>query len=316
VSDALQAPVAVGACQRLTAEVRRLTQDNPGPFTGLGTNTYLIGRPGEAQLVLDPGEERDDGHLERLVAAIGDDPVAAVLVSHAHPDHWPLAPRLAARCAAPVVAHRAREGLTPDRLVGEGDRIAAGELRLRVLHTPGHASDHLCFLLEERRALFSADHVMGWSTTVIAPPDGDLRAYLATLDRLLGMDVDVFFPGHGDALLEPRRRVAELREHRHRRTAQLVEALRAGPGTPAELVERIYTDVDPRLHPAARMSLLAHLEALAAEGLAAPAVDTAAGDTPEDEAARHETAHRAPAGQEPPAGDPARARWTWTGDSR
>ncbi|HVS14714.1 MAG TPA: MBL fold metallo-hydrolase [Thermoanaerobaculia bacterium] len=290
MSEALAAPVAVGACQRLTAEVRRLTQDNPGPFTGPGTNSYLIGRPGAPQIVLDPGEDREDGHLERLLGAIADDPVAAVLVSHAHPDHWPLAPRLAARCDAPVLAHQVRGGLAPDRRVDEGDELTAGDLRLRVLHTPGHASDHLCFLLEERRALFSADHVMGWSTTVIAPPDGDLRAYLATLDRLLELDVDLYFPGHGDVLPEPHRRVAELRAHRQRRTAQLVDALRAGAGTPAELVARVYTDVDPRLHPAARMSLLAHLEALAADGLAAATGE--AGD------------------------DPARVRWTWTGDPR
>ena len=260
-------PVRVGAVQPLTPEIRRLTQDNPGPFTGPGTNSYLIGRPGEPRVVLDPGEERDDGHLERLLEAIGRDPLAAVLISHAHPDHGPLAPRLAARAKAPILAFDARAGLAPDRRIGEGTRIRAGGVELVALHTPGHASDHLCFLEEEARILFCADHVMGWSTTVIAPPDGDLRAYLATLDRLLDLDVDLYLPGHGPALAEPQRRVVELRDHRHARTAQLVAALRAAPGTPAELVERIYTDVDPKLYGAARMSLLAHLAALAGDGL-------------------------------------------------
>jgi glyoxylase-like metal-dependent hydrolase (beta-lactamase superfamily II) len=258
-------PVRVGTLQRLTPEIRRLTQDNPGPFTGQGTNSYLIGRAGQPQIVLDPGEDREDGHLERLLEAIGDDPVAAVLISHAHPDHWPLAPRLAARRDAPIVAFDARAGLSPDRRLDEGDALEAGDLRLRALHTPGHASDHLCFLVEGSRILFCADHVMGWSTTVIAPPDGDLRAYMATLDRLLALDVDLFLPGHGDAIREPRRRVAELRDHRNQRTAQLIGALREAPGTLAELVARVYTDVDPRLHGAARMSLLAHLEALVAD---------------------------------------------------
>lgn len=268
-------PVRVGSVQQLTDGVRRLTQDNPGPFTGLGTNSYLIGRAGEPQIVLDPGEDRDDGHLERLVEAVGDDRLGAVLISHAHPDHWPLAPRLAARCGAPILAYDARAGLSPDRRIAEGERIETGSLELVALHTPGHASDHLCFLLAGSGVLFCADHVMGWSTTVIAPPDGNLQAYMATLDRLLELDADLYLPGHGEAVCEPRRRVVELQDHRRGRTEQLVAALRQAPGTPAELVARIYTDVDPRLHGAARLSLLAHLEALAADGLA-----TASGEEP------------------------------------
>lgn len=263
----LELPVRVEELQPLTPWIHRLTQDNPGPFTGLGTNTYLIGRPGSPRMVLDPGEDRDDGHLDGLLAGLGGDPVSAVLVSHAHPDHWPLAPRLAERLEAPIVAYEARAGLVPDRQLDEGELVEAGEIRLRVLHTPGHAADHLCFLAENERVLFCADHVMAWSTTVIAPPDGDLRAYLATLDRLLELDAEVYLPGHGGAMTEPRERVLELRDHRNQRTAQLIAALRESPGTPGELVRRIYTDVDPRLHGAAQMSLLAHLEALVADGL-------------------------------------------------
>ncbi|HUP21926.1 MAG TPA: MBL fold metallo-hydrolase [Thermoanaerobaculia bacterium] len=263
-----------GEVERLSPRVRRVVQRNPGLFTGPGTNTYLIGpEDRSAVAVLDPGQE-DDEHLAALCDAIGDTPVRAVLVSHAHPDHWPLAPTLAERFGAPVLAYAATGEFRPHRALADGEVIDLGDVALRAVHTPGHARDHLCFLMERERALFSGDHVMGWSTSVIAPPDGDLRQFLSALERLLELDqsaqLAVLYPGHGPTVAQPRQRMTELRDHRLRRTEQALAALRERPGTPAELVERIYTDVDPKLHGAARMSLLAHLLALVEEGRAAP----------------------------------------------
>jgi glyoxylase-like metal-dependent hydrolase (beta-lactamase superfamily II) len=252
--------------------VRRVVQRNPGLFTGAGTNTYLIGpHDGSEVVVLDPGELGDE-HLQAIAGAVGSAPVRAVIVSHAHRDHWPLAASVAARFGAPVLGFEARGGFRPDRTFADGDELRIGDDTLRAHHTPGHAGDHLCFLLEHERALFSGDHVMGWSTSVIAPPDGSLRQFLSSLDRLLALDarqsLAVLYPGHGPPVRAPRARMIELREHRLRRTEQAVAALRERPGTPDELVARIYTDVDPKLHGAARMSLLAHLAALEEEGLA------------------------------------------------
>jgi glyoxylase-like metal-dependent hydrolase (beta-lactamase superfamily II) len=194
-----------------------------------------------------------------------------VVVSHAHEDHWPLAATVGARFDAPVLGFAARGGFRPDRTLGDGAVLDLADATLRALHTPGHSSDHLCFLLERDRALFSGDHVMGWSTSVIAPPDGNLRQFLEALERLLELDATldlaVLYPGHGPPVREPRARMTELRDHRLKRTEQALAALREHPGTPADLVVRIYTDVDPKLHGAARMSLLAHLDALVEEGL-------------------------------------------------
>jgi glyoxylase-like metal-dependent hydrolase (beta-lactamase superfamily II) len=263
-----------GAVERLSPRVRRVVQRNPGLYTGPGTNTYLIGPLDQGEVVvLDPGEQGEE-HLAALVAAVDRAPVRAIVVSHAHRDHWPLAASLAERLGSPpVLGFEARGGFRPDRTLRDGDRLELGDASLRALHTPGHAGDHLCFLLESERALFSGDHVMGWSTSVIAPPDGSLRQFLAALDRLLELDEDadlvVLYPGHGPPVASPRARMVELREHRLRRTQQALEALRERAGSPADLVARIYTDVDPKLHGAARLSLLAHLLALEEEGLVA-----------------------------------------------
>jgi glyoxylase-like metal-dependent hydrolase (beta-lactamase superfamily II) len=260
-----------GEAETLSPRVRRVLQRNPGDFTGAGTNTYLIGPLAERDLVvLDPGQESDE-HLAAILRAVGGAQVRAVVVTHAHADHWPLAPPLAARAGAPVLAHAPSGGFAPDRTLADGDVVELGDASLRAVHTPGHAPDHLCLLLASERALFSGDHVMGWSTSVIAPPAGDLRQFLGALDRLLELDAEVdlavMYPGHGPPVTRPRARLLELRAHRQRRTQQALDALRQGPGTPAELVRRVYTDVDPRLHGAARMSLLAHLLALVDEGL-------------------------------------------------
>lgn len=253
-------PGEVAVCSPL---IRRLTQDNPGPFTGPGTNTHLVGR--EALFLIDPGQD-DDEHFARVVEAVEETKVLAVLPTHAHPDHWPLAGRLAERFGAPVLAFAARAGLLPDRLLEDGEVLLGPDATLEVIHTPGHASDHLCFRLAEERALFSGDIVMGWSTTVISPPDGNLRDYMTSLERLSHVDMGRMYPAHGEPIAEPHARVDELARHRLKRTEQILEALTRGAATLGELVDQVYGELDPRLHGAAGRSLTAHLEALMEEG--------------------------------------------------
>ena len=264
-ADPRAAAVRVGEPLRLSSKVERVTQNNPSLFTGPGTNTHLVGS--KRLILLDPGQN-DDWHFEALVRTIGERDLHAVIPSHAHRDHWPLARRMAERYGAPVLGFAESAEYQPDRLLCDGEVVRAEGVELEAIHTPGHASDHLCFAFPEEKALFSGDHVMGWSTSIIAPPDGNLNHYMTSLDRLLGLEnVDVFYPAHGPAVLEPEKRMIEIRDHRLERTRQALSALEQAAGTPAELVERIYTDVDPKLHGAARFSLIAHLEALIEEGV-------------------------------------------------
>ncbi len=253
---------------RLSGRILRVTQDNPGMFTGPGTNTYVIGSASGPVFVLDPGEE-DDRHFEAVAAAIGGRRVEAVLISHLHRDHWPLAPRVAAHCGAAILAFSEQPPFAAGRLA-DGKRLSAAGTTIAALHTPGHASDHVCFVLEEERAVFTADLVMGWSTSIIAPPDGNLNQYMASLERLieLGKDdgIEVLHPGHGESIQPPLDRIEEIRRHRKQRTDQALEAVAAGVATIPEMVERIYVGVDRKLHGAAAFSLRAHLEALVEEG--------------------------------------------------
>ena len=258
-----------GTPVRLSDRVLRVTQDNPGMFTGPGTNTWVIGSDGGPAFVLDPGEE-DDAHFEAVLAAVGDRELAAVLISHTHRDHWPLAPRLAEHAGCQILAFSEQPPFTAGRRLEDNERLSAADATLVALHTPGHASDHLCFLLEEERAVFTADLVMGWSTSIIAPPDGNLNQYMASLERLLelGRDggIDVLHPGHGESIKPPLDRIREIRSHRQQRTDQALEAIAAGVATIPEMVERIYADIDPKLHGPAAFSLRAHLDALVEEG--------------------------------------------------
>lgn len=253
---------------RLSDRVLRVTQDNPGMFTGPGTNTWVIGSASGPVFVLDPGEE-DDRHFDAVTAAVGGRQVEAVLISHLHRDHWPLAPRVAERYGAEILAFSEQPPFAAG-LLTDGERLSAEGATMVALHTPGHASDHLCFLLEEERAVFTADLVMGWSTSIIAPPDGNLNQYMASLERLieLGSDggIEVLHPGHGESIKPPLDRVHEIRRHRQQRTDQALEAVAGGVATIPEMVERIYADVDPKLHGPAAFSLRAHLDALVEEG--------------------------------------------------
>jgi glyoxylase-like metal-dependent hydrolase (beta-lactamase superfamily II)/8-oxo-dGTP pyrophosphatase MutT (NUDIX family) len=260
-----------GKPKRLDRYVTRLTAPNPGAMTGPGTNTYLVGE--EEIAVIDPGPALDS-HVARILEA-GAGRIRWILTTHTHMDHSPAAAALKAATGAQVLGRRAPPGASqdqayaPDRTLADGERLSVGNLHLRAIHTPGHASNHLCYLLEETRMLFTGDHVMQGSTVVINPPDGDMRAYLASLSRLLDEDIAIIAPGHGYLIGAPHKEVKRLVAHRLAREAKVVAALRRrDAATPEELVTDVYDDVSPKLHPVAMRSLGAHLDKLVAEGRA------------------------------------------------
>ena len=249
--------------------VRRIVAPNPGLMTGPGTNTYLVGIDEIA--VIDPGPD-EASHLD-AIAACGGDRIRWILLTHTHPDHAPGAVGLKERTGAQVLAFGPGDSsefevIEPDVAIGEGFELEATEFRLTALHTPGHASDHLCYLLERSRLLFSGDHVMQGSTVVIKPPDGDMAAYLESLRRLLTLRVRSIAPGHGHVIEDPTETVEGYLAHRSAREAAIVEALVAGDRSVDEIVRRVYVDVAAELHPVARHSVYAHLLKLAAEGRA------------------------------------------------
>jgi glyoxylase-like metal-dependent hydrolase (beta-lactamase superfamily II) len=234
-------------------------------MTGPGTNSYVVGTT--ELVVVDPGPD-DAGHIEAL-AAFGRDKIRWIVVTHTHPDHSPGAAALAAASGAEVIGFDARDGFEPDQSVADGFTLAGEGFTLRAVHTPGHASNHLCWLLGEERMLFSGDHVMGGSTVVIAPPDGDMAVYLDSLRRLLVLDppLSTIAPGHGALLVDPAAAVEGVITHRLERETKVAGALAgAGRATVDELLPIVYTDVGDELLPVARKSLWAHLRKLAAEG--------------------------------------------------
>ena len=257
-----------GVASAVSPLVRRVLAPNPSVMTGPGTNTYLVGLDETA--VIDPGPD-DDSHLD-AVAACGGDRIRWILVTHTHSDHAPGAVGLRRRTGAEVLGWDARDGLVPDREVRDGFVLESTEFRLRALHTPGHASNHLCYLLEQERLLFSGDHVMNGSTVVIAPPDGDMAAYLESLRGLgsLRPRLRAIAPGHGALIDEPVAKLEEYITHRLAREQAIAGALAAmGTGSVDELVAAVYTDVPESLHRLARYSAWAHLRKLAADGRAA-----------------------------------------------
>ena len=260
-----------GKVVELSPTVRRVLAPNPTIMTGPGTNTYVIGR--DELAVLDPGPDDTEDHLD-AVAAAGDGRIRWILVTHTHPDHSPGAKGLKERTGAEVLGFDERDGFVPDRTIGDGFVLAdtASAFRLRALHTPGHASNHLCYVLDER-TLFSGDHIMNGSTVVIGPPDGDMTTYLASLADVAKLDLDVIFPGHGDVIDAPKAKIDEYVEHRLAREAQVLETLRAAaePQKVDDLVAAIYVDVKTELHPIAQFTVWAHLRRLAELGRARPA---------------------------------------------
>ncbi|MEZ5137282.1 MAG: MBL fold metallo-hydrolase [Acidimicrobiales bacterium] len=251
--------------------VRRVLCNNPGMMSGPGTNTYLVGIDEVA--VIDPGPE-DEGHTGAIVGAAGADAIRWILCTHTHPDHSPGVPALQERTGAEVLAFDDRDGLVCDRHLADGDTVEATEFTLRAVHTPGHASNHLCYLLERERMLFTGDHVMDGSTVVISPPDGDMAAYLESIRRLQAWRPALrsIAPAHGHLIDDPAAKLDEYLTHRLAREAQVLAELEAsmpqGAGTEL-LVEKIYTDVHELLHPVARRSVWAHLRKLGDDGLAA-----------------------------------------------
>jgi len=272
-----------GEAVEVAPGIRRVTANNPGPFTFAGTNTYLIGT--DALAVIDPGPE-DEAHLAALLRAIGSARVDAILVTHTHRDHSPAARPLARATGAPVVGcgpHRPARPLglgedggldagadrdyAPDRELADGETIAAGGATIEAVATPGHTENHLAFALHGTDALFSGDHVMAWSTTVVAPPDGSMARYMASLDRLLARPETTYLPGHGGLVTDTHAFLRGLKAHRGMRERAILEQLARGERGIPSLVAAIYRDTDPRLHAAAGLSTLAQLEWLIERGL-------------------------------------------------
>lgn len=273
-------PLPVGEVQEVAPGLRRILCGNPGPFTFRGTNTWLIGRGGSVA-VLDPGPE-DAAHAAAIQRATAGERITHILVSHTHRDHSPGVAALQRATGAPSFGFgphltppdQGGEGgdhaFRPDATLPDGAVLEGDDWRLAAIHTPGHCANHLCFALEGTGILFSADHVMSWSTSVVSPPDGDMAAYMASLARLAARDDRLFLPGHGPPLPEPAPFLAALAAHRREREAMVLDALRAaGRATARDLVAPVYGPaLDPRLVPAAARSLLAHLIKLGAEGVA------------------------------------------------
>jgi glyoxylase-like metal-dependent hydrolase (beta-lactamase superfamily II) len=261
-------PIVYGVASALSPMVRRIVAHNPGMMTGPGTNTYLVGIDEIA--VIDPGPG-DAAHLD-AIAGCGGDRIRWILLTHTHEDHSPGALGLRKRTGAEILAFGPGEGKGKVKLDGtlaDNAVIEATEFHLTALHTPGHASNHLCYLLNEERTLFTGDHVMQGSTVVISPPDGDMATYLASLERIktIRPRLKAIAPGHGHVIEDPVAAVDAVIQHRLAREAQVLELVRArGTTTVAELVELVYTDVAAELHPVAQRTVWAHLRKLADEG--------------------------------------------------
>ena len=229
---------------------------NPGPYTGPGTNTWILDA-GPVVAVIDPGPD-DDAHLAALNRRLGGRTVGVVLVTHSHPDHLPLAERFAEPHHASVRRH-------PD--LGDGDVVRAGNLNITALYTPGHSADHLSFLLPDDRAIFTGDLILGQGSSMVTYPEGDVAAYLRSLDRLASLGPRMLFPGHWDPVSDAMGKIDEYRRHRLEREAQVLDEVRREPGTAAELTRRVYGDLDEKLTVAAEMTLRAHLRKLVDDGM-------------------------------------------------
>jgi glyoxylase-like metal-dependent hydrolase (beta-lactamase superfamily II) len=255
--------------------IRRLLAPNPGPFTFRGTSVAIVGRGNVA--VIDPGPD-DPQHLGALQRALDGSSLRHILVTHTHRDHSPAARFLKQWTGAPTYGfgpHSVQseagveEGpdreFLPDIVLRDGDVITAGDFTLECVHTPGHTSNHLCYALREEKSLFTGDHVMGWSTTVVAPPDGDMTDYFASLEKLRGRDDGIYWPAHGGGISNPQQFVSALLQHRLAREAQIWAAVQSGATRIPEIVQSVYRGLDGRLRHAAALNVLAHLKKLIRE---------------------------------------------------
>jgi len=279
------ADMPTGALVQLSPRVGRVLAPNPSPFTYTGTQTYVVGATSVA--VIDPGPDMPD-HLQALTDAIAGRPVTAILCTHTHRDHSPAARPLADMTGASIIgcapltlnddgprADAAFDpGYQPDRIMEDGERLTGEGWTLEAVATPGHTSNHLCFALVEEKALFTGDHIMGWSTSVVSPPDGDMAAYMRSMQRLLDRDDTVYYPAHGEPVTNPQRLARGMMGHRKSREGQIMRFLeRNGASQIPDMVAEMYKGVDPRLHPAAGRSVLAHLIDLKGRGVAASLED-------------------------------------------
>ena len=272
-------PWPTGQCEQLEPLVRRVLAPNGSPFTWTGTQTYLVGDAG-GLAVIDPGPDEPD-HVAALLAAIGDAPVLAICCTHTHRDHSPAAAPLARATGAPIVGCAALviesdepradapfdKDYAPDRVLADGEALDGPGWRLLAVATPGHTSNHLCYALEGTGVLFTGDHVMGWSTTVVSPPDGDMADYMASLERLHDRDDRIYYPAHGPAVEKPRQLVRGMIGHRRQRERQVLRLLEEHPRAVADLVPVMYKGLNPMLWPAAGQSVRAHLLDLERRGM-------------------------------------------------
>ncbi len=270
VPDLSNEPYAIA--ETLTPLVRRVLARNASPFSYTGTQTYIIGHGDVA--VIDPGPLSDDpAHVGELIRLIGEDRITAIMCTHTHRDHSPAAAPLAVATGAPVIGcaplvlsddgPRADAGFdptySPDKVLEDGETVTGPGWTLRAVHTPGHTSNHLCFALEEEKALFSGDHIMGWSTTVVSPPDGDMADYMRSLQLLVDRDDVVYYPAHGPQVDNPQRLARGMMGHRKQREGQILRLLARGVGAIPDMVTEMYKGIDKRLYGAAGRSVLAHL---------------------------------------------------------
>jgi glyoxylase-like metal-dependent hydrolase (beta-lactamase superfamily II) len=260
-----------GKASILSPRIRRIVAENPSAFTLHGTGTYLIGS-GNTVAVIDPGPAHD-AHIDAILQATEGETISHILITHTHMDHSPGAAPLKARTGAKTYGFgphgSGKPGMkpeedgdmafVPDVFLKDDETITAGDWTVRAIHTPGHLSNHLCFELMEEKTLFSGDHVMGWSTSIVSPPDGDMTQYLDSLAKLLDYDHTRYWPTHGPAIDNPKDHVKGLIAHRHARMAQIRDCLAGGPASIPEMVKKMYTDVPEYLHPAAARSVYSHI---------------------------------------------------------
>ncbi|HLY05693.1 MAG TPA: MBL fold metallo-hydrolase [Rhizomicrobium sp.] len=268
-----------GECVQVAPRIARVLAPNSGPFTFKGTGVYILGD--RDVVVIDPGPDIP-AHIDALKRALEGRRVTHILVTHTHRDHSPAAAALKTFCKAKTFAFGPQAGggdesgakveegsdvdFVPDVRVKDGDMLACDGFSMECVFTPGHTSNHMCYALPEERALFTGDHVMGWSTTVVAPPDGDMAAYRASLDKLLARDDRALWPTHGGPVRDPKPLIRALRDHRSEREQQILSCLRGSIRTIPDIVAHLYADVDSRLHPAAARTVLAHLIQLEHDG--------------------------------------------------